>query len=302
MDEQVSNAVTFLFFYTENKVGKTGLTVTVDVWKIAQTGSASEIITGGSATEMGDGLYLYVLGNSNTADVGDYVAVGKTATTTVDQQHIPSLWSIGRGGVEYLSGDVYGVVTHATYGLDKLARTGADSDTLETLSDQIDGVALEATVMKAASYVAPPSTSEVAGAVWDADLSEYEDEGTAGKTLSDLSTRISEQVPGDDPVLVIPAPPDTTTTVAWVRCWDAHGQAQSGVKISMVLRGFSGRSGEAFSHTVITAVSNAEGIASVFIPRGAELTFEAWREGGPPVIVSGVDEDQLELPALLGKP
>ncbi len=36
------------------------------------------------------------------------------------------------------TGDSYAVVTNATYGLDKLARTGADSDTLETLSDQID--------------------------------------------------------------------------------------------------------------------------------------------------------------------
>jgi len=36
------------------------------------------------------------------------------------------------------TGDSYAVVTNATYGLDKLARTGADSDTLETLSDQLD--------------------------------------------------------------------------------------------------------------------------------------------------------------------
>ena len=38
------------------------------------------------------------------------------------------------------TGDAYAVVTNATYGLNKLARTGADSDTLETLSDQLDAV------------------------------------------------------------------------------------------------------------------------------------------------------------------
>ena len=37
------------------------------------------------------------------------------------------------------TGDAYAVVTNATYGLDKLARTGADSDTLKSLSDQLDG-------------------------------------------------------------------------------------------------------------------------------------------------------------------
>lgn len=36
------------------------------------------------------------------------------------------------------TGDAYAIVNHATYGNAHLARTGADSDTLETLSDQLD--------------------------------------------------------------------------------------------------------------------------------------------------------------------
>ena len=124
---------------------------------------------------------------------------------------------------------------------------------------------------------------------------------TVRQALAEI-TRLAEQVPGEEPVLVIPAPPNETTTVAWVRCWNAHGQPRAGVKISLGLKNLSGRSGEAFSQNVVSALSNAEGIASLIIPRGDDLVFDAWREGGPPVIVTGVDADQLELPALLGKP
>jgi hypothetical protein len=38
------------------------------------------------------------------------------------------------------TGDSYAIVNHADYGNAKLARTGADSDTLETLSDQLDDI------------------------------------------------------------------------------------------------------------------------------------------------------------------
>lgn len=102
MIEQVSTAVKFLAFYTETKVGKTGLTVTVDV----RGHDGTEIVTAGSATEIGDGLYSYTLSSGSTANEGAYVAVFKTATSTVDQQHIPSLWCIGVGGVENLNATV----------------------------------------------------------------------------------------------------------------------------------------------------------------------------------------------------
>lgn len=39
------------------------------------------------------------------------------------------------------TGDSYGIVNSATYGNAKLAKTGADSDTLKSLSDQVDSVA-----------------------------------------------------------------------------------------------------------------------------------------------------------------
>jgi hypothetical protein len=73
------------------------------------------------------------------------------------------------------TGDSYAVVTNATYGLDKLARTGADSDTLETLSDQLDGV-----------YTGtPPEASAIADAVWDEATSGHVAAGTYGKAVGD---------------------------------------------------------------------------------------------------------------------
>lgn len=98
--EQLANAITFYAFFVASKVGATGLTVTIDVWELTQAGGATEIVTAGSASEIGDGLYKYTLSSGAVDAVGEYIAVFKTATTTVDAQHIPALWIVGRGGVE----------------------------------------------------------------------------------------------------------------------------------------------------------------------------------------------------------
>jgi hypothetical protein len=100
--EQLANAITFYVFFVESKLGKTGLTVTCDIWELTQAGGATEIVTGGSASEIGDGLYKYVLSSGSVDAIGEYIAVFKTATTTVDAQHIPALWIVGRGGNENL--------------------------------------------------------------------------------------------------------------------------------------------------------------------------------------------------------
>ncbi len=95
MLEQVGNAVAFYWFFSASKQGKTGLTVTVDVYR----GSTS-IITGGSATAIGGGLYRYVLAAGSVTSADEYLAIGKTSDATVDQQHIPALWVVGRAWVE----------------------------------------------------------------------------------------------------------------------------------------------------------------------------------------------------------
>ena len=104
--EQLSNAITFYVFYTANKVGKTGLTVTIDVWEVTQAGTATEIVTGGSATQIGDGLYKYTLASGSVDSVGEYLAVFKTSDATVDQQDIPALWIVGRAGIENLDASI----------------------------------------------------------------------------------------------------------------------------------------------------------------------------------------------------
>ena len=102
MIEQLNNSVKFMAFFTASKIGKTGITVTIDVFNP----SGTKIVTDGSCTELGDGIYTYVLASTNTSSEGEYIAVFKTADTTVDMQNIPSLWVIGRAGVEHLDGNV----------------------------------------------------------------------------------------------------------------------------------------------------------------------------------------------------
>jgi hypothetical protein len=131
MIEQISTAVVFYAFFVGSKVGKTGLTVTVDVYR-----AGTEIVAGGNATEIGDGIYCYTLAGASVTVEGEYVAVFKTADSTVDQQHIPAIWSVGRAGVEHLDADVADVpdavwdealAGHATAGTAGAALSAAGS-------------------------------------------------------------------------------------------------------------------------------------------------------------------------------
>jgi len=102
MIEQVGVAVDFYAFFVATKVGKTGLTdVTVDVYR-----AGTLIVTAAAAVEVGGGLYRYTLTSGSVTVVGEYAAIFKTADATVDQQWIPSLWVVGRAGVEFLDASV----------------------------------------------------------------------------------------------------------------------------------------------------------------------------------------------------
>ena len=72
------------------------------------------------------------------------------------------------------------ILAHADYGNAKLARTGADSDTLETLSDQIDGC--NTVVPDAAGVAATPA--EVATALTDINLDHLCKTATAGADMT----------------------------------------------------------------------------------------------------------------------
>lgn len=110
MIEQIGKSITFDAFYEDTDgAGVTGLTVTVDVYNPAGT----EVVTGGSATEVGDGLYTYTLGSGSVLTAGRYRAVFKTASASVVAQHRPSAWTVGATWVENLDDaitDIAGLV------------------------------------------------------------------------------------------------------------------------------------------------------------------------------------------------
>jgi hypothetical protein len=121
MLEQVSTSVKFLAFYTASKQGSTGLTVTVDVYDPAGT----KIVDASAATELAGGLYTYTLSSSNSS-AGEYVAIFKTADANVDAQHVPSLWSLGRAGVENLDATISSRLADADYTAPTAAPTVVD--------------------------------------------------------------------------------------------------------------------------------------------------------------------------------
>ena len=105
--EQLSNNLDFFSFYVASKQAVTGLTVTVDVWKhLTSTNTSSQIVTAGSATEVGGGLYRYQLSSASVTGEGEYICIFKTTSTTPDQQHIPSIWCVQKAGSEYLDAAV----------------------------------------------------------------------------------------------------------------------------------------------------------------------------------------------------
>lgn len=96
MIQQTGQSLIFIGFFTESKIGKTGLTVTIDIYNPAGT----LVVTAGSATALGGGAYSYTLSSGSVSTAGNYLAIFKTATTTVDQQHVPSLWTVGEAWVQ----------------------------------------------------------------------------------------------------------------------------------------------------------------------------------------------------------
>ena len=93
MIQKLGVPLTFYFFFVESKLGKTGLTVTADVYETPSNGASASIVSGGACTEIGGGLYKYVLAAGSVDANGEYAAVGKTSTTTVDAQWVPALWT-----------------------------------------------------------------------------------------------------------------------------------------------------------------------------------------------------------------
>ena len=90
--------VIFYGQFIEDKVGKNGLTVTVDVERITRSdGTRTAHVTGASAVEVTRrGLYYYRLTGADLT-LYDYVATFITAYTDVDQREIAALWTLFSG-------------------------------------------------------------------------------------------------------------------------------------------------------------------------------------------------------------
>lgn len=77
--------------FIASKTGKTGLTVTVDAWTmLLGANTKTQIVTAGSAFEIGNGIYTFRLGNIDLSTL-DVVATFSTSDGTVDQQVMPAV-------------------------------------------------------------------------------------------------------------------------------------------------------------------------------------------------------------------
>lgn len=159
-------ALKFLAFFVSAKQGKTGLTVTCDVYDESE----NLIVNAGSATEIGNGWYKYVLNASANDAYGEYKGTFKTADSTVDAQHIPSLW----------------IVPSWVGNLDAAISTRATPAQVNTEADAaLADVGLTSTVTGRIDVAVSsrPSSATIADAVLDEALSGHVAAGSAGEAL-----------------------------------------------------------------------------------------------------------------------
>ena len=220
MLEQVSTSVKFLAFYTASKTGKTGLTVTVDLYDP----SGTQIVTGGSATAIGGGLYAYTLSTNNSAE-GEYAAIFKTSDTTVDAQHIPSLWVLGRAGVENLDATVSSRSTLTAAQVNSEADTAlADVGLTSTITGRIDQAI--STRLAATDYTAPSAAPTVTAIRQEMDANSTK--------LANLDASISSRLADADY-----AAPTSAPTVADIRAELAVELGRLDASVSSRLAGSS---------------------------------------------------------------
>ena len=180
-------------------------------WLTLNDGDAvADVIIGPKTTETytaGSQSRWYVSGEVDvmTGDVINVFALGQAGDTSV------------AGIIRVFSDDMTGVtladdaITSAKYdestafpvksadtGATQIARTGADSDTLETLSDQMDGIATWSAAAINASYSAG-AISQIRGNTWGFDA----DNLTLDDTLIQLVIKNNANDQDDDAILMI---------------------------------------------------------------------------------------------------
>jgi hypothetical protein len=103
MLEQTGNNITFYAQFLVSGAAGTGLTVTCTVYKGSD---GSTVVSAQAATEIGGGLYKYQLSSGSVPAEDDLVAVFNEAAATADQTDVPSMWSIGKAGLENLDAPI----------------------------------------------------------------------------------------------------------------------------------------------------------------------------------------------------
>lgn len=166
-------ALTFYAFYVASKTGKTGLTVTLDVY---ETTSGTPIVSAGSATELGGGLYYYTLASGSVDASGAYVAVFKTADSSVDQQWIPALW-VTDTELKHLDADISTRLATAGYTA-PLDASGTQTAAAAALT------AYDAATGADVAGIIIPSAATIADAVWDETNADHTTVGSTGAALT----------------------------------------------------------------------------------------------------------------------
>ena len=158
MEAFVGEALLFTALFIETKVGKTGLTVTVDVYR-----NGTKIIDNVAATEQAGGLYRYDLASGSNNAAGRYTAVFKTATTTVDQQQIASHFIVRDAMGPFAANSVNAAATASDF----LTEVTNAVPTAAAIATAVDGAL---TIPTAAEVVAELLGTTVDGAI---DLQEF---------------------------------------------------------------------------------------------------------------------------------
>jgi hypothetical protein len=192
----MTTALLFYGHFVASKVGKTGLTPTVDIDKIEKaTGTVTAVVTGGSASEGRRGYYLYRLANA-TPVTHDYVAIFITADSSVDQQQVAATrvdFTEARAAeLAYLDAAISS--RNATPPLDATATQAAAAAALAAYDP--------ATGAEVAALPVPPSASDVADAV----------RLELAVEMARIDAVVSSRLAGDDYV----TPLDSTATQAAV--------------------------------------------------------------------------------------
>lgn len=145
----------------------TGLTVTVNVYRITRSsGASSQIVTGGSATALGDGVYIYAIAAADLQTY-DYLAAFKT-TGDVDKKTVwavyPALANAYATELARLDVAVSSRLAEAGYTAPPAASANASAVRAELATELARLDAAVSSRLAAAGYTVPPDATAIQAA------------------------------------------------------------------------------------------------------------------------------------------